>query len=379
VVIPHSTPPSGGMPVSPPRRPRLVLLFSAWLLASCSQQTTYPPALPQAPTGADIPWGSDLTPKRPPSSSDRGKPVPPTSVVPPEEDWSGYRPYVPPRIVCQGKGARRRCTKVQPSVVDRANQGAFVKATSVHTMNGQSVLVRYPLVLGGLKVYHIETSPQEFTRLLLPPGQHLAAKLRLHPKEWIVNYEKTEEEDETHQEVISIRPNDIVGLKGRDMLLLSSGYPIYLHLTSRERPGMLSVTWSMPERTGEPEAPPMDERPPKFNANLAYTGYSYMLEGKTKVAPPWMPKLIVDDGHNTLVKFRTSLEGQRMPAVVGLDQAGKPILVSSRLYVHPDKQERGGYWLFFHGMHPAFILKDAAGITVKVVRQAPAQEVSYAQ
>lgn len=378
MVIRHSTRESGRMPVPHGYRHALVLLLSAWLLASCSQQTTYPPALPQPPTGADIPWGSDLTPKRPPSSSERGKPVAPTSLVPPEEEWSTYRPYVPPRLVCQGKGKARRCTKVQPSVVDRANQGAFVKATSVHTMNGQSVLVRYPLVLGGLKVYQIDTSPQEFTRLLLPPGQHLVAKLRLHPKEWVVNYEKTEDEDETHQEVISIRPNDIVGLKGRDMLMLSSGYPIYLQLTSQERPGMLSVTWSMPERSTEPEAPPMDERPPKFNAGQAYTGYSYFLDGKTQVAPPWMPKLIVDDGHNTLVKFQTALVGQRLPAVVGLDQAGNPVIVSSRLYARPETPGQSGSWLFFQGLHPAFILKDAAGITVKVVRHAPAQEVSYA-
>ena len=181
VVIPHFTPPPGIVPALCARRRVLVVLLSAWLCAACSQQTTYPPALPQAPTGADIPWGSDLTPKRPPSSSERGKPVPPTSVVPPEEEWSTYRPYVPPQTACKGKGQRRRCKLVQPSVIDRANQGAFVKATSVHTMHGQSVLVRYPLVLGGLKVYHIETSPQEFTRLLLPPGEHLAAKLRLHP------------------------------------------------------------------------------------------------------------------------------------------------------------------------------------------------------
>jgi hypothetical protein len=268
---------------------------------------------------------------------------------------------------------------VERSVVEAANVTALVKPSHVHTLYGQSILVRYPLLLGGLKIYAIETSPQEFTRLLLPPGEHRAANLHLHPNEWVVEYEPSEED--SRQEVISIRPK-AANLRARDMLILASGYPIYLSLTSKEEPGMLSVTWTMPQMPKEGEgAVALDQTPPRFQRRRAYTGYNVILEGKDQLRPPWMPSVVVDDGMNTLVQFAASLEGQQMPAVVGLDQTGKPVIVASRLYVHREQATIGqaSFWLYIQGLHPAFLLKDSAGLTVRVVRQVPSQEVSYVQ
>lgn len=358
---------------------RRSVILGLVLLTGCAGQQTYPLALPAQSSRVQIPWdnSSEFIPTTPPPPALRYQESPrpaPISLVPSEQEWGTWRRYVPPQTVCRGKGKARRCTQVQPSAVDQANVTAVVKPSAVHTLYGQSILVRYPLELGGLKIYPIETSPNEFTRLLLPAGERRAVNLRLDKEQWEVVYEKMPE-DSLH-EIISIRPVK-APLQGRDMLMLTSGYPIYLQFVAHEKPGMLSVTWTLPEVPKEPELPPLDQRPPKFHSARAYSGYSIMLEGKAQLTPPWMPKAVVDDGVNTLVMFGASLEGQRMPAVTGLQQNGTPAIVASRLYVHPQKQAESAWVLYVQGLHPALLLKDAAGISVKIVRQVPSQEVNH--
>jgi Conjugal transfer protein len=342
-------------------------LLSTCLLASCVKDDVYPPAVPA--TRQEQVWNASTVSLPPPTTR--------TSLVPPDEEWSKWRPYLPPRKVCTGTGKKRTCQSLTPNAVDRANLQALVKPSHVHTLHGQSVLVRYPLSLLGFKVYRIETSPSEFTSLILPPGEKPLAELMLNPKEWVVHYNEPAVEQAEHQ-LIKVKPLS-VGVKGRDMLMTTSGYPIYLDFVSYDRPGMLSVTWDLPPRTGPPPPPPMDQRPPKFDHSREYTGYALIVEGKKKLTPPWMPKAVMDDGKNTLVRFGASLEGQRMPVVMGLDQQGKDRLVASRLYVHPDKKD-DGYFLLIGQLHPAFRLKDSSGQTLKVVRQPPqTQETLYEQ
>ena len=56
-----------------------------------------------------------------------------------------------------------------------------------------------------------------------------------------------------------------------------------------------------------------------------------------------------------------------MPVVSGVQQNGSLALVQSRWYVRPEH----GAWLYVQGLWPALQLKDAQGLRVRVVRQAP--------
>ena len=144
---------------------------------------------------------------------------------------------------------------------------------------------------------------------------------------------------------------------------------------------MLSVVWEMPEPLSAPVPElPLDQRPPKFNSDTQYSGYVVKLEGKGGFLPPWMPKAVIDDGRNTLVQLGSSLEGQRLPSVVGIQQNGKPAIVASRLYVHPERPQASA-WLYVAGLWPALRMKDSAGLTVNITRQVPASamEGNHAQ
>jgi type IV secretory pathway VirB9-like protein len=242
---------------------------------------------------------------------------------------------------------------------------AIIKPRAVHTAYGQSIQVRYPYDLRGHKVYEIHTSPQEFTRLILPPDERLAAKLALDPAAWEVSYGKTGAEG-SRQELIAVRPLQ-APQRGRDMVLFQSGLTLYLQFVAAERPGMLSVAWEMPPRRTTPPEPPLEQRPPKFDASNAYAGYVLETDKTATLTPPWLPEAVVDDGRNTLIKFRSALQGTRMPVVTGVQQTGKPALVQSRLYV----REEHGAWLYVQGLWPALHLKDAQGLRVTLVRQVP--------
>jgi hypothetical protein len=345
------------------------------LVAGCAHEGAYPPALPASPEGEGVPWGNtEFIPQTAPPPE---LAWPGSTPWPTEQEWTQLRAYVPPQKVCRGKGKKRHCTLVRPTAVDRANVTALVKPSAVHMRGGQSVLVRYPLSLPGVGLYQIVTSPSEFTNVLLPAGEVPAAELTLSPKDWQVLY--NEPAAPAAVQLIKVKPRT-AGQKGRDMLLTASGYPLYLEFISTERPGMLSVTWDLPTRLAptKPEAPPLDQRPPKFHNALAYNGYTWQVQGKSKVSPPWLPKSVVDDGTNTVVKFGASLEGQRLPAVSGLNQKGKAVIVASRLYVYQGKEASASWWLYIQGLHPAFELTDTAGMKVRVVRDAPAEETRHA-
>jgi type IV secretory pathway VirB9-like protein len=230
---------------------------------------------------------------------------------------------------------------------------------------GTSAQVRYPLALDREAIYEILTCPSEATYLLLPDEERLAAKLLLNPERWEVTYGKNGAEG-SRREVVVLRPTT-APQTARGLLVLQSGLTIHLKLLAQEQPGMLSVSWEVPERPISPPEVPPDQRPPQFDNALAYAGYTIQLEGKATEPPPWFPEAVLDDGKHTLIKFRGTLEGIRLPVVSGIQQTGKPALVQSRLYVRPDH----GAWLYVQGLWPALRLKDSAGISVRLVRQVP--------
>ena len=134
---------------------------------------------------------------------------------------------------------------------------------------------------------------------------------------------------------------------------------------------MLSVTWDVPARvpTTMPVRLPLDQHPPKFDSQQVYAGYTLDTDSNPTRVPPWLPEIVLDDGTNTLLRFRGTLEGIRMPVVSGVQQNGSLALVQSRWYVRPEH----GAWLYVQGLHPALELTDAQGLRVRVVRQgAPA-------
>lgn len=328
----------------------------------------YPPALP-AYTFDNTP----LIPTTPPPPELAYQERPRRGTPP---AWDEWRPAPGLQKVCQrrGKGKRRDCQYVVPTAVDQANAQAVVKPASIHTAYGQSILVRYPLESGPPQVFEVVTSPREFTHLVLPPGEQLAAPLRLDPVGWEILYGKTAQEG-ARQEMINVRPT-LEPQKGRDMLLFKSGAKLYLKFQAQDRPGMLSVTWDVaPPKAPEPV--PIEQRAPKFNAAMAYTDYKITLD-KGKYPPPWMPKAVSDDGKNTLIHLPSTLEGQKMPAVMGVGQNGALEIVASRLYVRPGHPEEGAVF-YVQGLRPAIRLKDSAGLTVLIVRSVPAsvKEVKY--
>jgi Conjugal transfer protein len=342
---------------------RVGMWIGAVLLAGCVHEEVYPPALPAPRAG--IQSSGDIY--DPMDSDTPARSAPATVLGPSEQEWAALRAYVPPQKVCTGRGKRRHCMLVTPTAVEQANVTALVKPTTVHTREGQSVQVHYPLRRDGFHVYQIVTSPGEFTNLLLPRGERPVAELTLAPHDWDVRYGTPTES--TEMQLIKVQPRE-AGLKGRDMLLTRTGIPIYLEFVATERRGMLSVTWDVPPVARQPAVPSLDQRPPKFAQALAYSGYTMTVASRSKVRPPWMPLAVLDDGTNTVVQFGTSLDGQRLPAIVGLDQMGKPTIVASRLYVPPDARQ-GHPWLYVQGLHPALQLKDGAGLAVTIVREVP--------
>ena len=239
--------------------------------------------------------------------------------------------------------------------------------------------MRFPFDAKAQPIYEIVTSPHEFTYLALLDGERQATQLMLNPAHWEVYYGKSGEEG-SRQEMLTVRPqvqkDGSLPPPTRAMVVYQSGVKQRLLFKAQERPGMISVEWFIPDEEKKPVPPPVDQQPPAFDGERLYAGYAITMESKKKLQPPWLPEAVVDDGKNTLVKFATDFEGVRLPVVSGVQQNGQPALVQSRLYVRPGA---GAAWLWVQGLWPALRLKDAAGITVKVVRQVPkpGQELQY--
>jgi type IV secretory pathway VirB9-like protein len=348
------------------RRMRIMLLsrvVTAGLLVGCTMGDEYPPAVPVAeeyrsPSPVEVP-------APPPPSVVEPSTV---SVVPTEEEWLLWKPYAPPPPkVCTGKGKRRRCTQPAATVVDTANAGAVVKPTAQHTANGTSAQTMYPFDRHRERIYEVHTSPEEATYLLLPSYERLAAKVLLNPEAWEVTYGKSGAEG-SRREVVALRPVR-APQTARALLVLQSGLTIHVKLVAMQRPGMLSVTWDIPALVPPTRQTrlPLDQRPPQFNTQQVFRGYALDMDRNPARVPPWVPEMVLDDGQNTLLKFRGTLEGIRMPVVSGVQQNGSLALVQSRWYVRPEH----GAWLYVQGLWPALQLADAQGLHVRVVRQAP--------
>ena len=109
---------------------------------------------------------------------------------------------------------------------------------------------------------------------------------------------------------------------------------------------------------------------------------AYRLEPQGKVTPPWVPVSTFDDGTRTYIKFQEALTYTRAPGVFGVTPQGTTALVQSHMYVMPGQPERGA-WLLVQGLWPALELKDGAGLSMRIIRQAPqpgpSQEVTHAR
>jgi type IV secretory pathway VirB9-like protein len=248
-----------------------------------------------------------------------------------------------------------------------------MQPTPQHTAQGTSAQTTYPFDRQKARIYEVHTSPDEATYLLLPQDERLAAKMLLNPEAWEVTYGKSGAEG-ARREVVALRPVQ-APLTARALLVLQSGLTIHLKLLAHTKPGMLSVTWDVPALTSVPprHAPlPVDQRPPQFESAHAYTGYALDADDTPTRIPPWLPEAVLDDGRNTLLKFRGTLEGIRMPVVSGVQQDGSLALVQSRWYVRPEH----GAWLYVQGLWPALELRDAQGLRVRVVRQGPPATVA---
>ena len=331
---------------------------------------TYPPALPvpeehRSPSPVPVP-------SAPPAPVVTEHPA--IALLPPAEEWALWKPYSPPVApTCTGKGKKRTCTDTAPSAVDAANAGAVVKPTAQHTAGGTSAQTRYPYDRQKARIYEVHTSPGEATYLLLPQDERLAAKVLLNPEAWEVTY-GTSGAEGARREVVALRPVQ-APQTARALLVLQSGLTIHLKLLAHTKPGMLSVTWDIPALT--PVTParaplPVDQRPPQFDSAHAYAGYTLEADDNPTRTPPWLPEAVLDDGRNTLLKFRGTLEGIRVPVVSGVQQNGSLALVHSRWYVRPEH----GAWLYVQGVHPALQLTDAQGLSVRVVRQVPPATVA---
>ena len=256
--------------------------------------------------------------------------------------------------------------------MDQANAGAVVKPTAQHTANGSSAQTKYPFDRHKERIYEVHTSPEEATYLLLPQDERLAARVLLNPEAWEVTYGKSGAEG-SRREVVALRPVQ-APQTARALLVLQSGLTIHVKLLAMQRPGMLSVTWDVPALlpTTMQVKVPLDQQPPKFDSQKVYSGYTLDADSNPNRIPAWIPEIVLDDGTNTLLRFRGTLEGTRMPVVSGVQQNGSLALVQSRWYVRPEH----GAWLYVHGLWPALQLQDAQGLKVRVVRQGPPATVA---
>lgn len=135
-------------------------------------------------------------------------------------------------------------------IVTQAQQAALVQPTARGYFAG-SAMHRFTWMPGKLHVIYV--SPASATKIALPPGEALAAKLALDPEAWDVGHATVGEEPYT-QDIIFLRP---LGEKGEvDVAILTkSGHSFDVHLVSGKI-GMFAVTFEVPPLVRiEPESP----------------------------------------------------------------------------------------------------------------------------
>jgi type IV secretory pathway VirB9-like protein len=349
-----------------PQRSQTLCLGVLALLVGCAGQETYPPAVPTAEQAAlRAEW-------KPPMNcyveADDLKGMAMTALgpdrVPTPAEWVSWQIKDSTVTTCTGKGKKRRCKQGPVTAVDQANKAAVVKPTIANTQLGTSGRITYDYDPGGNKIYKVVTSPSEATWMTLPEGFRLAADLLLDTKMWEISYAKIGEEGH-RQQLIAIRPK-YTEMQTRSVLQLQSGAAIQLALESQERPGMLRVSWVLPELPKGPPPLTPDKIPPVFDNQVAYADYRLTVKSKGS-GPAWMPQAVVDDGKVTMIRFPPGMDALRVPVASGIKQDGEPALVQTRLYHRPEH----GYWLYVQGLWPAVELRDAAGVIVRAVRKEP--------
>jgi type IV secretory pathway VirB9-like protein len=267
-------------------------------------------------------------------------------------------------------------------VVEQTNAKVLVKPTVQFMAGANSAQVRYPISPNPQynQIYEVQTAVSTPTWLVLPEGERLAAPLALpgviaagaqasagdeggEQGRWVVGYPKTQQGEDS-QEVVVIRPlvapqTQLTGM------LFKSGRLLFLKLIAQEDGAMLSVTWDAPKPV-QPTLVALEQRPPVLHYERLFRQYT--VEVKGAVPPPWMPASVLDDGTKTLIRFLENPRFTRAPIVTALDQAAKPRLVQSRLFVPAPQAGAVGAILVVAGIHPALELKDSSGLAVRIVR-----------
>jgi type IV secretory pathway VirB9-like protein len=343
--------------------------LSLALTAGCTlhDRTTYPLALP-AQTPAR--WANTpLIPTTPPPPELAYQaPVRKTaSLVPTEAEWSLWEPAPSQTTVCRGRGKARRCTETVSPAVAQAQAPALIRPPRRHLGNGASAMITYAYQPGA--IYLVEVAPHAGTHLLLPDGERLRLPPVLNKAMFVVGTDDSPEEA-TRNDLIALRATQAPQRAVHVPLIFRSGLIITVRLVTVAGDPMSLVQWQVPPVVAKVQEVPLTSRPPKFDTTRSYTGYTLTVEGKDKLAPPWMPVAVADDGSNTLIQFTRALDWTRSPVVVGIAQNGKPNITPSRYWHRPDAPDAGA-WLFVQGRWPALLLKDSAGLRVKIVRQPP--------
>jgi hypothetical protein len=310
------------------------LALSAWLVtlsSGCALHQSYDPALPAERTS----WGS-----RPLASV----PPPDMSPVPSGAEWQAFQAAPLPKLPA---GKRR-------------NESGTHRETVTYT----GAMRHYTYTPG--TVYAVPTSPSSPTYLVLPPGERLAAPPTLDPEAWTVGVVQMGQEA-TRQEAVVLRPLQ-PGPSAFTALFLQSGMMLFCKLVPIAKPGLMAVTWDLPQATPSLPVTPVALRPPTIDVGRLHT--QYRIEPQGKLTPPWVPVRVFDDGTRTYIHFREALTYTRAPGVFGVTPQGQPALVQSHLYTVPGRPEQGA-WLIVQGLWPALELKDSTSLAVRLVRQAP--------
>lgn len=341
--------------------------MSALLLVVCSlgcSQDTYRAAVPLKPDWATVPPPPELLPPPPPPVS------PFADLLPPPEEWDSWKRAPTKRVCTRGKDGKRRCRTVTASIPEQAQIGALVRATLRHSAGSNSAQFEYTLDAHQRhkKIYEVICAVKSPCSLFLPRGEVLAAPLLLNTSEsdaesWDMGEAAVIGTREDRRQVLVLRPRSAPQTVF-NTLLFASGLTIRIKLLAVEDGGMLGVSWTRP--AAETPEVPVHERPPKLHVDRLFANYSVEVKGKE--APPWMPSAVLDDGSKTLIKFPEPLTYTAGPVVFGLTQRGGTQLVQSHMFVPPRPQPGAGAWLVVQGLHPALVLKDSAGMAVRLVR-----------